>query len=163
MSSSSFGHARRKRGIQQPAAPYRPTEVTGSAACADDDDCRPRLVSIACSLGKQAENVENQGFALEIEGLDVARRTVDALPGLRPERQAAGLGRAVEPRREPVARGLDEDLEHVAVAALEAFAERMQRARVARRKAVEQVDPLVAQRKLRPAVKRDGARDAAIG
>src|ERR1700704_4015403 len=122
-----------------------------------------KQVSTARGLGKQAENVENQGFALEIEGLDLVCRAVDALPGLRPERQAAGLGGAVEPRREPVARRFDEDLEHVAIAALEAFAERVQRARIARRKAIEQIDDLTSQRKLRPPVKRDGARDAAIG
>ena len=107
-----------------------------------------KQVSTACGLGKRAENVENQGFALEIEGLDVTCRTVDVLPGLRPSRQAARLGCAIEPRGEPVARGLDEDLEHVAIAALQALAQRVQRARVARRQAVEQINDLLAQGKL---------------
>src|SRR5215472_12048983 len=88
-------------------------------------------VSTARGLGKQAEHVENQRLALEIVDLGVARRGVEALEGLGDAIEARRLGDAVEPRGKPVARRLDEYLEEIVVA-VDAVAERVQRARVGR-------------------------------
>ena len=68
-------------------------DVIGLAAFRGHDG----LVSTARGLGKQAENVEDQRFALEIVGFGVTRRRIDALPGLGKSRRRSRCRAAGDP------------------------------------------------------------------
>ena len=95
----------------------------------------------ACGFGKPPEDIENQRFAVEIVGLGLARGAVDRWPRPRRARQPATVRASrSQPGAEPGIDGVRRRPRASRLGAGDLVAERMQRARIERRQAVEQVD-----------------------
>src|SRR6266851_4863617 len=85
----------------------------------------------SCGVRQCAEYRENERFALEVVGLNIARGAIDLFPGIRdPCHLRFGVGNLAKSRRQPTVDQVHEGFQRLRIVAADGFAESMQRAGV---------------------------------
>src|ERR1700730_921480 len=143
MPATGAGMAARRIGIN-PSPPSQAggrrsmSPATSGAATAE--------ATLAYRFRKPSEYIENKWFSLKVILLGFARGRIDLVPGLgHPGKPCKVRRSGHEVAGEPGVHRVDEGLERCRLGPVEAIAQRMQRARVNGRQAIERIHDRLAQ------------------